>query len=321
MQMTHNTPQDLLEKNLINDDQFKKIELITSGKILSVFYELRILLYLGVMMFAMGAGILIYQNIGDLGHQISIALLAIIMMVCFWYVIKRGQEYTNVQAESPNAYFDYVLLLGCLLFVSIQGYIQFQYKAFTESLPWNTLITAIFYFYIAYRYDHIGVLSLAITSFASFWGLKVSPQKWYSGDFFDQSDLHLTAIVFAAALAVIVFYLDKKSIKKHFTFTYLNFCFLLFFIGALAGIFIDSAYDLVFISLIFIACTFAWHQSQQKRSILFLLYAFIAAYIATTYLLGKYIFNHEPVLWYYYFLISCGGIIYGIIHFKRFFKR
>ena len=319
--MTRNTPHELLEKKLITEDQFKKIELITSGKILSVFYELRILLYLGVMMFASGAGILIYQNIGELGHLISILVLAVIMIICFWYVIKRGPDYAHTQLESPNAYFDYVLLLGCLLFVSIQGYIQFQYDAFTESMPWNTLITAIFYFYIAYRYDHIGVLSLAITAFASFWGLKVSSQKWYSGDFFDQADLHITALVFATALAGIVFYLDKKSIKKHFTFTYLNFCFLIFFVGGLAGIFIDSAYDLVFVFLIYGGCVFAWHQAQLKKSFLFLLYAFIAGYIATTYLLGKYIFNNEPALWYYYFLISCGGIIYWVIRYKRIFKR
>lgn len=319
--MTRNTPQELLEKNLITVDQCKKIELITSGKILSVFYELRILLYLGVMLFASGAGILIYQNIGELGHLISIVLLAVLMLGCFWYVIKRGRDYAHVQVESPNAYFDYVLLLGCLLFVSIQGYIQFQYDAFTESLPWNTLITAIFYFYIAYRYDHVGVLSLAITAFASFWGLKVSSQKWYSGDFFDQSDLHITSIVFATALGALVFYLDGKSIKKHFTFTYLNFCFLIFFVGTLAGIFMDSSYDLLFVALIYAGCVYAWYEAQQKKSFLFLVYAFIAGYIATTYLLGKYIFNHEPALWYYYFLISCGGIIYGIIQYKRFFKR
>ncbi len=319
--MTRSTPRQMAEKKLITEDEFKKIELITSGKIVSVFYELRILLYMGVMLFASGAGILIYQNIGELGHLASILLLAVIMLGCFGYAIKHGHDYKNDQVESPNAYFDYVLLLGCLLFVSIQGYMQVQYDAFTQSMLWNTLITAIFYFYIAYRYDHIGVLSLAITALASFWGLKISSKKWYNGDFFDQADLHITAMVFATLLAGIVFSLDKKSIKKHFTFTYKNFCFLLFFIGALTGIFIDSIYDLLFVSLIYVGCIFAWQQAQQKKSFLFLVYAFTAAYIATTYLLGKYLFNSEPVLWYYYFLISCGGIIYGIIQYKRLFKR
>jgi len=313
--------KELLEKELITKVQFEKIDAIDSGKVISVFYELRTVLYLGVMLFTTGAGVLIYQNIGELGHVISIIILTLIMIVCFWYVITRGADYTHEQIASPSAYFDYIVLLGCLLFVSIQGYLQFQYETFTELIEWNTLITALFFFYVAYRYDHLGVLSLAITAFASFWGLRVSPQKWYSNEFLDKSDLHITAIVFAAALAAIVFYLDKKAIKKHFTFTYLNFCFLIYFVGALAGIFINSNIDLIFVFLIFAGCAFAWHQAMQKKSYLFLLYAFVAGYIATTYLLAEYLFKDEAVIWYYYFLASCGGVIWLIIRYKRLFKR
>ena len=54
--MTHKIPRDLLEKNLITPDQFEKINAITSAKIVSVFYELRTLLYLGVMLLCTGAG-------------------------------------------------------------------------------------------------------------------------------------------------------------------------------------------------------------------------------------------------------------------------
>ena len=316
----NNTPRELFEKNLITEAQFNKIDLISSGKILSFFYELRTLLYLGVLMFTSGAGVLIYQNIGELGHLISIVLLIIIMAACFWYVISHATDYSNDKVASPSTYFDYVLLLGCLLFVSIQGYIQYQYGVFSAWMEWNALITAVFYFYVAYRYDHLGVLSLAITAFASFWGLKVSVPKWHGGDF-AQSDLHITALIFSVTLAGIVFYLDQRSIKKHFTFTYLNFCFLIFFIGALSGIFIDSDFDLLFVFLIYGGCIMAWYQSRRRKSFLFLLYAFVVGYIATTYLLGKYIFEDEPVLWYYYFLISCGGVIYLIIRYKRLFKR
>jgi hypothetical protein len=319
--VTNHTPRELLDKELISEEQFKKIELINSGKILSVFYELRTLLYLGVLMFTSGAGVLIYQNIGELGHLISIILLSLIMIGCFWYVVHHGQDYSNERVVSPSAYFDYILLLGCLLFVSIQGYIQYQYDAFSSWMEWNTLITAVFYFYVAYRYDHLGVLSMAITAFASFWGLKVSAAKWQSGDFLDGSDLHITALIFSSALAAIVFYLDRKSIKRHFTFTYLNFCFLIFFAGALSGIFMDSDFDLLFVLLIYAACLIAWYQSRTKKSFLFLLYAFVAGYVATTYLLCKYIFEDEPALWYYYFLISCGGVIYLIIRYRRLFKR
>ena len=319
--MTRHTPRELFEKNLINEEQFKRVDQIVSGKILSVFYELKILLYLGVMLFTTGAGILVYQNIGELGHLLSIVILTLIMIAGFVYTIKQGEDYSNHQVKSPTVYYDYILLLACLLFVTIQGYIQFQYESFTELLEWNTLLTSVFFFYVAYRYDHLGVLSLAITAFASFWGLSVSTQKWYSGNFFEHSDLHITAIIFAVTIASIVFYIDKKDIKPHFTFTYFNSCLLLFFIGALTGIFTDEDYDLVFVLLIYGGSAFAWLQSQKNRSYLFLLYAFVAAYIATTYLLGQYVFEHEPALWYFYFIISCGGIIFLIMRYKKLFKR
>jgi hypothetical protein len=319
--MTQKTPQELYERSLISEEQFRKIDAITSGKILSVFYELRTLLYLGVLMFTTGAGVLIYQNIGELGHLISILILTLIMLGCYWYVITRGGDYSNDQVKSPNAYFDYILLLGCLLFVSIQGYIQFQYEAFTEWMEWNTLITALFFFYVAYRYDHLGVLSLAISAFASFWGLSVSPQKWYSSDFFDTSDLHITAIVFATILTLIVLLLDKKSVKRHFTFTYLLFCFIIFFTGAIAGIFINRDYDILYSLIVYAGCVFAWYQAQANKSYLFLIYAFIAGYIVTTYLLSEYIFYDQPWIWYNYFLISCGGVVYLIIKYKKLFKR
>lgn len=88
--MIRNTPRDLLEKGLISEAQFNQIEPIVSGKLVSVFYELRTMLYLGVVLFTGGIGILIYENIGDLGHLISILLLSVITLVCFWYVFTKG---------------------------------------------------------------------------------------------------------------------------------------------------------------------------------------------------------------------------------------
>src|SRR5678815_775724 len=102
--MTRQTPQELLEKGLITQEQFQKIEPIVSGKIVSVFYELRTLLYLGVMLFTTGAGILIYQNIGELGHITAIIALGVLTLVCFWYAIKNGAEYSNGTIKAPTPY-------------------------------------------------------------------------------------------------------------------------------------------------------------------------------------------------------------------------
>jgi len=317
--MTRHTPRELLEKGLISQEQFQKIEPIISGKIVSVFYELRTSLYLGVMLFTTGAGTLIYQNIGSIGHVISIVALTLLMLACFWYVVKHEAGYSHQAIQSPKPYYDYILLLGCLLFISIQGYLQFQYGALDENLGWSTLITAFVFFYAAYRFDHAGVLSLAITALASFWSISVSPQKWYSGEFFSGSNLYNTAIIFSIVVGGIAFFLDKRKIKKHFTFTYLNFCMLIFFVGAVVGMF--NQYWFGYVLLVYAGCAFAFYMARWRRSFLFLLYAFLAGYIATTYLLAKTVLEVLPELWFYYSLLSCAGFVYFIIRYKAFFKQ
>jgi hypothetical protein len=317
--MTRHIPHELLEKGLITQEQFQKIEPIVSGKIVSVFYELRTLLYLGVMLFTTGAGILVYQNIGSIGHIISIIALTVLMLVCFWYVYKNEVGYSHETVQAPTSHYDYVLLLGCLLFISIQGYLQFQYGFLDDNLGWSTLVTAIIFFYAAYRFDHTGVLSLAITALASFWSISVSPQKWYSGQFFSGSNLYNTAIIFSIVVGGIAFFLDTKEIKKHFTFAYLNFCMLIFFVGAVVGMF--NEYWFLYVLLIYCGCAFAFYMARWRRSFLFLLYAFLAGYITTTYLLFKTIFNSVPELWFYYSLLSCAGFVYFIIRYKNFLKQ
>ena len=317
--MTRNTPVELLEKGLITHEQFQKINPVVSGKIVSVYYELRTLLYLGVMLFTTGAGILIYQNIGSVGHMVSLIALSILMALCFWYTVKHEQGYSNGPVQSPTPYYDYVLLLACLLFISIQGYLQFQYAVLDDNLGWSTLITALVFLYAAYRFDHVGVLSLAITALASFWSISVSPQKWYSGDFFSGSRLYNTAIIFSIMVGGIAFFLDKRGIKKHFTFTYLNFCMLIFFVGGVVGMFHPDW--LRYVLLIYGGCAFAYYMARWRRSFLFLLYAFLAGYIATTFLLAKTVMEEIPALWFYYSLLSCAGFVFFIIRYKNFFKQ
>lgn len=320
--MTQGTPKELFDKGFITEEQFKNIDLITSGKIVSVFYELRSLLYLGVMLFTAGAGILIYQNIGELGHIAAIIALSLITMICFWYVYQKAADYSNDQVIAPTPYFDYVLLLGSLLFLSVQGYLQFQFGILDENLGSSTLITAAFFFLIAYRYDHVGILSLAITALASFWSISISPQKWYSGDFFSGSHLYIIAIVFGSVLGAIAMFIDKKVIKKHFTFTYLNFCTLIFFVGAIVGLFQEDWWG-IYLLLIYAGCAFAWFVARWKKSFLFLLYAFVAAYIGTTYFLARTVLSSGEAieLWFLYSIASCGGFVYFIVKYKNFFAR
>jgi len=317
--MTEEIPKLLRQRGLIDDDQFIRMDAVASGKVISVFYELRSLLYLGVLLFTGGVGILVYQHIGDFGHLLSIIGLGLLTVGCFIYAINKALPYSDGAIKSPTPYYDYVVLLGSLVFISIQGYLQFRYGWLDDNLGMSTLLTAVLFFIAAYRFDHIGVLSLAITALASFWSIQVSPQKWTSADFLTQSNLHIIAIIFSIALAMGATVLDSRAVKKHFTFTYFNFSFLIFFGGTLAALFRESNY-IIYVLLTYVGSVAGYWIARKNKSFLFLFYAFLATYIATTYWLARTIFEYEETLWFYYSIISCGGFVYFIVRFRQHFS-
>jgi hypothetical protein len=96
---------------------------------------------------------------------------------------------------------------------------------------------------------------------------------------------------------------------------------LIFFVGAIVGVFNEYEYWLGYVLLIYGGCAFAFYMARWRRSFLFLLYAFLAGYMATTYLLFRTIFSSVPELWFYYSVLSCAGFVYFIIRFKTFLKQ
>lgn len=333
--MTSSQLKDLQAQGLITEEQCAQIEPVITKKIVSVFYELRVMLYLGVMLFTTGVGFLIYQNIGQLGHVLAIIALSILSLGAIVYCFWRGKRYTHDKVDSPNPYFDYVLLLGCLLFVSVFGYLQFQFGFLEQNARAVSLITALLFFFLAYRFDHLGILSLAITAFASFFGIVVS---WSGLD--SLNHLSHVGLGFSVGLAVLAVVLNRIEIKKHFTFSYLNIGALIFFSSALAGVFNgykimndgDYAYTQFDVPINFWTSYWpyalvlyagvgvcVWIAHWQK-SFLFLLYGVVAGYVITTYLIAD---NNMLGIytWLLYLLFSASGLVYFIIRFRNYFKR
>jgi hypothetical protein len=308
--------KELQDKGFIQEDQFHTIEPIVARKVASVFYELRTLLYLGVMLFTTGVGFLIYQNIGELGHILAILALSILSVGCFMYGFWKGAPYSREKVKSPNPYFDYVLLLGCLLFVSVFGYLEFQFGFLEQYARPTSLITTTLFFFCAYRFDHLGILSLAITALTSFFGIVVS---WDGLDSFN--NLQHVGLLLSLVLAGIAIFIEKRGIKNHFTFTYLNFCALIYFLSAFAGIFggYRETY-LPYALALYLGVGLSILVARWKKSFLFLLYAVVAGYIGTTYFLADNT-NWDIEAWLFYLLASAGGIIYFIVKYRNHFKR
>ena len=75
--------QEWLEAGLISKDQFTVIDDIKEKRVFSITKELQAMLYIGVLLLATGAGIIIYNHISSIGHVIAIVLIAVLAMTSF----------------------------------------------------------------------------------------------------------------------------------------------------------------------------------------------------------------------------------------------
>ncbi len=306
----------LHDTGIISEQESLAIQTSLNEKPFSLHWELRTILYLGILLVTGGLGIIIYQNIDTIGHTAIIALIGLACATCFYYCFKHRLPYNNLQVKHDSPWFDYILLLGCLLFLALEGYLQFQYQLFGTRYGLATLIPALLFFSLAYIFDHAGVLSLAITALASFAGISASPGMLLNNQF-SEFPLIYTGFALSVLLISAAFYFKLKNIKRHFTFTWYNFGFNMLFLCLLAGCFTLSfpiAYFVVLLLAGFLLTRFA----IKEKSFYFLLMSVIYCYVGITWAVFQ--IGGFNFLGLYYFVFSCAGIIYFFINYKKILK-
>lgn len=309
--------EKLTEKNIISAEQASQIKVSDSNQAFSIHWELRLLLYLGIMFLSSGLGVLIYKNIDTIGHNILIGLIALVCLACFYYAFRHRKPFSWGEIDESANLDDFALLGGCLAFLTLEGYLQYQYNLFGTRYGLAAFLPAILFFFCAYYFDHRGVLSMAITALASWIGISITPLRLLKNNDFNSQDMVVTAISLGVFLIIVGWISIQKEFKKHFSFTYFIFGGNLTFIAALSGLF---AFDLKFIYGIIIAVLsyLSITYARTKHSFLFLLMGVIYGYIAFTYVIFKILPNDlDPFLYMFYFMISAAGVVLFLIKIKE----
>ena len=313
--------EKLRKENLLSENSFQKISSAYSTRYFSLNLDLKTLLYIGILMLTSGLGIAIYKNIETIGHLAVILFIAAISGTCFTYCIKKRAAWSAEKVKSPNIFFDYVLLLGCLTFLSFTGYLQYEYSIFGSFNGCAFLIPAIIFFAAAYFFDHIGVLSMAISCLAAFLGITITPTSLISDNDFRSDQLIFAGLLLGMILVVAGNFLSKQNIKRHFTFTYYNFAVHLLFVCCLAGLFTLNMFWL-FIPILGILLFLCIKHANTEHSFYFLLLASLYGYIGITYLffffLWKILQDSILALGPLYLI---GSAVLMIIHLKKYWKK
>jgi hypothetical protein len=105
----------LTEQGILSPDQSATLLRVARRDLVSVRFELRALLYGGVLLAVSGVGLFLKENQERIGPVAIASLLAAAAVACFLFVLRRSPPFSwNACGESHVAA-DYLLLLAVLL--------------------------------------------------------------------------------------------------------------------------------------------------------------------------------------------------------------
>ncbi|MBP1221576.1 DUF2157 domain-containing protein [Flavobacterium sp. 1355] len=317
------TTQKLFEKNFITEEQFSQIKNYRNLGVFSLNAELKMFLYLSVLLFTSGIGILIYENIDTIGHVAILSLLLIVTIACFYFCFKNSVGFRKSETTFESPVLEYLVLLANILTCIFIGYLQFQYKPFGTHYGLATLIPTIVSFICAYYFDNKSVLTIAITGLAAYVGLSVTPQDVFNNDLYLNQSLSFSAIMLGVLLILWTFYSDKIALKTHFKLIYLTFSLHIISIASITNM--VNEYDgfwLLFSAILAGSCYYFYKASYGLKAISLYVFMILYAYIGINIFLFR-IFEDIDFqdIWMLFVLAIPGYFIGSIVLFIKLIKN
>ena len=252
--------------------------------LVSVRFEIRTLLYVGVLLLTSGVGVLValhQEEIGPLAIAVGIALAAAGSLI---WVVRRAAPFSWGEVPSPNVAFDYVLLLGLLLVAADLAYVEVQFTVLGPRWAYHLLIVGVLYLLAAYRWDSRTALGLAVATLAAWRGLSVSLVPAMIGPGV-AADLRASAIALGALYVGAAVLSVRLARKPHFEEVFASTGLLLLLGGLLSGVLDDrQAWSAWLVAVLLTAGGVMAVAFRLGRSLYFAV-ALVAAYIALVRLL------------------------------------
>ena len=301
------------EQGKISAEQHAHLAGLARGEPLSLFLELNVLLYAGVLAFVGGLGWTVSTWSQQLGDVLVLTVLSTLLAASFWYCFSRAPAWSPAETPAPSPLFDYVLYLGSLVWSLELGYIENRFHVLSGQLDLYLLATAGLFFFLAYRFDNRFVLSLGLSSLAGWFGLTISHWTAHADAAYRQYALLYCLLVGGGGAL-----LQRRGLKPHFFGTYLNIVANVLFWALLSGVFDRQDYGLWFLALL-IACGASLAWGLTRRQFVFVAYAAVYGYVGVSSLFLRGVTDTSAVL--SYFVVSGVAMLVVLVQIGRRFGR
>jgi len=301
------------EQGKISPEQYAHLAGLSRGEPFSLFLELNVLLYAGVLSFVAGLGWTVSTWSKQLGDVLVLTVLSTILATCFWYCFSRAPAWSPAETPAPSPIFDYVLYLGSLVWSLELAYLENRFHVLSGQLDLYLLATAGLYFFLAYRFDNRFVLSLALSSLAGWFGLTISHWSAHQDAAYRQY-----ALLYCLLVGVGGALLQRRGLKPHFFGTYLNIVANVLFWTLLSGVFDQQGFGVWFLALL-IACGACLTWGLARRHFAFVAYAAVYGYVGISSLFVRAINGNAALL--AYFVVSGVAMLVVLVQIGRRFGR
>jgi hypothetical protein len=301
------------KEGAISLEQHALLASLSRGDPFSLFLELNVLLYAGVLAFVAGLGWTVTTWSQQIGDVLVLTVLSALLAACFWYCFSRAPAWSPAETPGPSSIFDYVLYLGTLVWCVELAYVENRFHALSRQSDLYLLATAGLFFFLAYRFDNRFVLSLALSSLAGWFGLTIS--HWPSNQ---DAAYRQYALLYCLLVGVGGELLQRRGLKPHFFGTYLNIVANVLFWALLSGVFNRQGYGLWFLALL-IACGASLAWGLTRRQFAFVAYAAVYGYVGVSSMFLRGVFEETVVL--SYFVLTGVAMLVVLVQIARRFGR
>lgn len=306
----------LVESGVLPPEKAPLLLRAARRELVSVHGELRLLLYLGVLLITGGVGVLVRENLDRIGPAAIAAGIGLAAAAALFWVFRVSPPFSWKEVRSPNLAFEYILLLGVLLAAADLTYIEIQFKILGPYWSWHLLIVALLTGLAAFRFDSRIVFSLALSTFLAWRGVSVAA---VGKGVLDGSEdaVRWNSLACGVLFVAIGFALKRADRKAHFepVAMYLGWLLIL---GQLASGLGESVWLLYTLALLACGVGLAAVAYRFRR---FPLFAFgvLAGYVA----LSRFIFELDAfeILGCFWFASTTILLLFGLILAQRRLKE
>jgi hypothetical protein len=301
------------EQGAISAEQHAHLASLSRREPFSIFLELNVLLYAGVVAFVAGLGWTVSTWSQQLGDIVVLTVLSSILAACSWYCFSRAPAWSTAETPAPSPIFDYVLYLGSLVWCVELAYLENRFHVLSGQWDLYLLVSAGLFFFLAYRFDNRFVLSLALSSLAGWFGLTIS--HWPSHQ---DAEYRQYALLYCLLVGVGGALLERRGLKSHFFGTYLNVVANVLFLALLSGVFERQGYGLWFFALV-IACGASLAWGLMRRQFAFVAYAAVYGYVGVSSIFLRSVNDNTAVM--SYFVVTAIAMLVVLVQIARRFGR